>query len=153
MTSTEDFLDGRHIVLLDEDRFTARMIATLLPSLGAVSLDVRLDLDDAIAAARTAPAAETIVMIDLDGEKRLGLSLLKAIRIGEAGTARDLPVLALAGRNDQNLIDLAHALDVNAILARPLSRAALHASCRRLAASGIEPRPAETYRSVAVLKV
>jgi len=36
------------------------------------------------------------------------------------------------------------------VLARPLSRSALHASCRRLGPTGIEPRSVEAYAGVEI---
>ncbi len=148
MINDDDSLSGRHFVLLDEDRFTAQMIQTLLPTLGAVTFEKHQDIDGVVAAMKAITEGEPILLVDLDGERHLGLTLLKQIRTGEAGLPRGLPVLALAGQNDQTLVMKAQELDVGAVLARPLSRAALHATCRRLGVSGIEPRPAEAYQMV-----
>lgn len=152
MTQEDEPLKGRHFILLDEDRFTARMIQTLLPTLGEVTFDSRASVEDAVTALKSAvdAAAGTgvIVLLDLDGERHRGLALLKLIRTGEAGLPRGLPVLALAGHSDQTLVLKAQELDVGAVLARPLSRSALHAACRRLGPDGIEPRPVEAYQSV-----
>lgn len=152
MTQEDEPLKGRHFILLDEDRFTARMIQTLLPTLGEVTFDIRPSVDEAITALKRAvdesSGTGVIVLVDLDGERHQGLALLKLIRTGEAGLPRGLPVLALAGHSDQTLVLKSQELDVGAVLARPLSRSALHAACRRLGPSGIEPRPVETYQNV-----
>jgi CheY-like chemotaxis protein len=154
MTQEDEPLKGRRFILLDEDRFTARMIQTLLPTLGDVTLDVHPSIAEVVTAANEALAlpngGEVIVLLDLDGEKRHGLTLLKQIRTGEAGLPRGLPVLALAGHSDQTLVLKAQELDVGAVLARPLSRAALHAACRRLSPGGLAPRPAESYAAVSL---
>jgi DNA-binding NarL/FixJ family response regulator len=154
MINDDDSLKGRHFVLLDEDRFTAQMIQTLMPTLGAVTMEICQGVDATIVALKAALTRKAvtgvIALVDLDGERRLGLTLLKAVRSGAAGLPRGLPVLALAGHSDQTLILKAHDLDVGAVLARPLSRSALHASCRRLGPTGIEPRSVEAYAGVEI---
>lgn len=152
MTQEDEPLKGRHFILLDEDRFTARMIQTLVPTLGDVTLDIRPSVEEAIAALKRvveeSSGAGVILLVDLDGEQRQGIALLKMIRTGEAGLPRGLPVLALAGHSDQTLVLKSQELDIGAVLARPLSRSALHAACRRLGPSGIEPRSVEAYQAV-----
>jgi len=152
MTQEDDPPLTRRFILLDEDRFTARMIQTLLPTLGEVTIDIHPTIEDAVWAAKRALSEAAgdgvILVVDLDGERRQGLALLKMIRVGETGLPRGLPVMALAGHSDQTLVLKAQELDVGAVLARPLSRSALHAACRRLGTGGIDPRPVETYQSV-----
>ncbi|MFY7958915.1 MAG: hypothetical protein ACOVVK_02465 [Elsteraceae bacterium] len=154
MTQEDELLKGRHFILLDEDRFTARMIQTLLPTLGEVTFESHPSIEGILTALRrlaaAPPSAGVVVLLDIDGERRQGLALLKMIRTGEAGAPRGLPVLALAGHSDQTLVLKAQELDVGAVLARPLSRSALHAACRRLGSSEIAPRPAEAYLSVSL---
>jgi DNA-binding NarL/FixJ family response regulator len=148
MSNVADSLAGRHFVLLDEDQYTVYMMKTLLPTLGAVTFQVCQDVLAAVEALKAAPGPHPIVLVDLDGEQNLGLTMLKGIRTGLLGLPRGLAVLALAGQSDQTSIVKAQDLDVGAVLARPLSKSALHASCRRLGPGGIEPRSAEVYKAV-----
>ena len=148
MSNVGDSLAGRHFVLLDEDQYTVYMMKTLLPTLGAVTFQVCQDVLGAVDALKAAPGLHPIVLVDLEGEQNLGLTMLKGIRTGLLGLPRGLDVLALAGQSDQTSIVKAQDLDVGAVLARPLSKSALHASCRRLGPGGIEPRPADVYKAV-----
>ena len=152
MIQEDNPLIAHHFVLIDEDNFTARAFRTLLPTLGDVSFDILPTLEEArTALARVVESAATtrpILLVDLDGEEYHGLSLLKSIRTGEAGLPRGLPVLAVAGFGDQSWVNVAQALDVGAVLARPLTRHALHAACRRLSMGGVDPRPVEFYMAV-----
>jgi hypothetical protein len=81
MTQEDDPPLTRRFILLDEDRFTARMIQTLLPTLGEVTIDIHPTIEDAVWAAKRALSEAAgdgvILVVDLDGERRQGLALLK----------------------------------------------------------------------------
>jgi len=77
-----------------------------------------------------------------------GLHLLKAIRTGDAGCARDTPVLLLTGFSDDHLIASALNLDVNAFVLKPISRVAFNEKLSRVLMRPITLEAPEAYAAV-----
>ena len=79
-----------------------------------------------------------------------GLQLLKAIRMGIEGLRRDLPVIMLTGHADKGLIGTAIALDVDAFLAKPVSKLTLRDKVRRVMDSERTIKPPKAYAHIEV---
>jgi CheY-like chemotaxis protein len=73
-----------------------------------------------------------VLIVDFNMPDVNGLQILRMIRCGEADVARDLRVLMLTGSSDFNLVGAAMALDVDAFLVKPVSKATLSSRLEKL---------------------
>jgi two-component system chemotaxis response regulator CheY len=83
------------------------------------------------------------VLSDFRMARLNGLQLLQQIRSGRTAAPRNLPVLLVTGHADHDLIKRARLLDVNGIIVKPFSAAALadhltKAFCNPMVAKAIE---------------
>ena len=82
-----------------------------------------------------------------------GLQLLKAIRTGQTAARRETPFAMLTGYSDRHLVDMALALDVNAFLAKPISKKTLAARLNKMLSrdeAETPVKPAEVYENIAI---
>jgi len=137
------------ILIADDEAFSRRMVAGMLRDdwpdgvvAVASSAEALLEL--------TGPSAGRIRMLvsDFNMPGLNGLQLLKAIRMGIEGLRRDLPVILLTGHADRALIGMAIALDVDAFLAKPVSKGILRDKVNRILASPRAIRPPEAYAEI-----
>jgi len=83
------------------------------------------------------------VLSDFRMARLNGLQLLQQIRTGRTAAPRNLPVLLVTGHADHDLIKRARLLDVNGIIVKPFSAAALadhliKAFCNPIVAKAVE---------------
>lgn len=77
-----------------------------------------------------------------------GLQLLKAIRMGIEGIRRDLPMILLTGHADKGLVGTAIALDVDAFLAKPVSKLILGDKIKRVLAAERSVKAVDSYAHI-----
>lgn len=70
---------------------------------------------------RTMPSPVDLVITDFKMPGASGLHILKMIRTGMAGVARDTPVIMLSAYSDQHLLAAALALDVDSFVTKPVA--------------------------------
>lgn len=79
-----------------------------------------------------------------------GLHLLRAVRSGETGARRDLPVIVLTGFNDEPLLAAALHLDVNSFVIKPVSKTVLTKHIAAGLNNRFDLKPAKTYKAVPI---
>jgi CheY-like chemotaxis protein len=120
-------------VLIAEDVDVARMILKRhLTKLGVSTILEAADGDEAIALLAEHGDAIDAAIIDFQMPGKHGLQVLKAIRIGEAGIRRNLPVALLTGQLEAALEALAGRLDLDAFLGKPVRADILEDTMRLL---------------------
>jgi len=116
-------LSNRSILIVDDVRFTRLTMVRMLRELGCPTV---FEAEDGVAALRELEGKTVdCVISDLDMPNVNGLQLLKAIRTGTGSTPRDTPVVLLTGHSELEHLGPALLLELNAFLAKPLSRQSL----------------------------
>lgn len=139
------------IVMADDEAFTRFMARELLGRLGAPRLIVCADGHEAAAALGGEEASATrLVLLDFNMPRRNGLQVLRDIRVGATRAPRDVAVMMVTGSEALGLVAAAVALDVDALLPKPLSAAALAEHLEGLRDPSRAIAPAETYERLDV---
>jgi len=117
-------LSGYRILVVDDVLFSRETVMRLLRSMGAPEVEQAEHGLAAMEALKANPAIDAVIS-DFNMPKMNGLELLKAVRAGTDGVERAMPFAMLTGYSDKHLVEMALALDVNAFLIKPVSKAAL----------------------------
>ena len=145
-------LVGRHIMVVDDVRFTRATLAKALMSLGAAGVSEAEDGAVALALLAQGTQAVDCVITDLAMPRLDGLGLLQAIRVGTEGVSRSLPVIILTGYSELERLGSALLLDADAFLTKPLSRTAIEECLANLFPGGVlaarHVGPPEAYRKL-----
>lgn len=149
MNSNATLLSGRRIMLLDDERYTLRMLRTVLIGLGAAEVIETSSAEEAVSALGIGRNVDCL-FADFNLPKVHGLLLVKAIRIGARGLPRDLPIVMLTGHTNAPIVEAAKSLDVNGLIRKPVSRAQLETTLERVLSSEFRAAPPEIYRGVNV---
>ncbi len=143
-------LEHQVILLVDDVTYSRATVERLLRTLGDPSVIPASDGSEALGILQATNAIDFVIS-DFKMPEVNGLELLKAIRSGQAGVDRDMPVALLTGYSDRKLVDMAMDLDVNAFLIKPVSKAALTSRLERLMAQAEDTswlKPADDYVGV-----
>jgi two-component system chemotaxis response regulator CheY len=103
------------VLIVDDDRFIRRLIATTLEDVSGVELRLASDGDEALEMARTQPP--TIVFLDIDMPRRDGISTCRALRAAHGSDLR-IVMLTAAGREQE---DAARDAGADLFLTKPFS--------------------------------
>ncbi|MDX2102352.1 MAG: response regulator [Alphaproteobacteria bacterium] len=144
-------LEGREILVVDDEPFSRAIIHTLLREMGVGLIHQARNGADAAEILVTQGVIDCVIC-DFNMPVVNGLQLLKGIRIGFKGLPRATPVVLLTGNADTALVGAAVALDVNGFVVKPASRQALEARLLSVFAETFEPKPAATYAAVGLVR-
>jgi len=113
----------------------------------------KLDIDSYLprVGADPEPAFGYCVITDFGMPHANGLQLLKTIRCGETGIARDTPVILLTGYSDDYVVAAALRLDVNAFILKPVSRNSLWEKVQRVLSDERPLRAIAAYAAVQII--
>lgn len=139
------------ILLADDETFILSIFRSNLQQLGFQSLTVATDFNTAIDVLTEQKI--DLLITDIQMGLRSGLDLLRAIRAGEAGAPRTLPVILLTGHADRDLIKAAQRLSVSGFLKKPVAISALGQGIRNamrapVSEVSIPPEVGEAIESV-----
>ncbi len=126
---------GLHVLVAEDNPVNRRLITRVLERFGCRSTVAR-NGREALETVRARAAEFDVMLLDLHMPEADGLTVLKAIRGGEAGEgARTLPIVALTAdaREEQRLQGLEAGLD--GYLTKPLELGALDTALRRVRAA------------------
>jgi len=141
-------LNGRSLMIVDDVRFTRLTLTKIVGQLGGPTVYEASDGEGALALLQNAAAGTDCVITDLDMPKLDGIGLLRAIRDGIGNLPRDTKVVLLTRHSELDLVGPALHLELDAFLAKPVSRTALESCLRRLFdpahTSSAAPAPAMT---------
>jgi CheY-like chemotaxis protein len=140
LPDTENLLPVKSLdaacVLIAEDVDVARMILKRhLTKLGVPRVLEATDGDEALALLAEHGDAVDTAIIDFQMPGKHGLQVLKAIRTGDSGVRRNLPVALLTGQLEAALEALAGRLDLDAFLGKPVRADVLEDTLKLLLAS------------------
>jgi signal transduction histidine kinase/ActR/RegA family two-component response regulator len=129
-------LDGRSILIVDDDASTREVVAAALE---AAHAEVDVAASAAEAKSKLTKHAPELIIADLGMPVEDGFSLIRGMREGEA---RNVPAIALSAYADQSSRDAALAAGFNAFLAKPTRADALLQLVSRLLNDAESPGPA-----------
>ena len=138
------------ILIADDQRFILSLLFQILKDLGVKSDNIYqvTSAEDALKVLKG--VSVDVVVCDINMGPRSGLDLLKQIRIGQAGIARDLPFILLTAHGDSATVKVAAQLDANAFIVKPVAKRDLGAKIERVLA-GRRPLPdGKSYETVNV---
>jgi len=144
-------LAGATILVVDDEEFIRDLVRKLLLDLGAKHVLGANSVAEAREVLDVHGADVDCIVSDFKMPGLTGIEFLQAVRSGEAGVPRNLPFAMLTAHGDKFVIGLAMALDVDAFIAKPVSKDTLS---NRLGALLAQPRPelppAMTYGGVSL---
>jgi two-component system, chemotaxis family, chemotaxis protein CheY len=119
-----DIKDGIFLVV-DDEEFIRSLVKQLLIEMGAKEVLIAEDGQKAIDVLAQRGADINCIISDFKMPNLTGVELLQAVRAGTAHVDRDLPFAMLTGYSDKFVLGLAMALDVDAFIAKPVSKTML----------------------------
>jgi len=149
MLGTDAAFDNAIAIVVDDETFSLSIVTQLCRAIGFKDVKSEKSVKDGLLALKSAPAKFTPVIIaDFKMPEHNGLELLKAVRMGAVHAERGLPVLMLTGHTDANLVSSALKLDVDAFIAKPVSKAGLEKRLIQVLNSERTVKPIEAYGHV-----
>jgi len=124
-------LSGQRILIVDDVAFARVTLKKILFNLGNPDI---LEAQDGLDAEKILNSETNIhfVIADFNMPKSNGLELVKSIRTGSLQAARSLPVAMLTGYSEEHLVSMALALDINAFIIKPVSKASLSRRLKKM---------------------
>ncbi len=145
-------LSSYTILLVDDVTFSRQTVMKLLKGMGDPEVHQAENGAEAMEILQSEGAVD-FVLSDFKMPGFNGLQLLKAIRTGQTAAMRETPFAMLTGYSERHLIDMALALDVNAFLAKPVSKKILATRLDKMLRQdgGETPvKPAEVYENITI---
>lgn len=118
--SAIDFRD-LNVLVVEDEPFSREVGAHLLRSFGCPIVREARNGEHAVEQLTTATRSFGLVVCDFRMPGITGLQLLKLIRVGLPGVARDIPFAMLTGHADKPIVGLAFKLDVDCYLTKPVT--------------------------------
>lgn len=138
----------KSVLIADDQEFVRELTVRMLQQLNYATRAVR-NGKEAFLALKFIDGA---LILDQQMEGMTGLEILRAVRAGKTPLARDFPVLILTGNADMDVVTHASALDVTAILTKPVSKAQLGERLAYAAERQIDLKPPEAYAAIKVAR-
>ncbi len=146
--NTDERLNHRHFLVVDDEEFLRRVVARYLTQAGAASVSEAADGTEAIAALARSEMAFDAVITDLNMRPMNGLALLQAIRTGRDGLKRNTAVVMLTAHAEANYVAQALALDADSFVIKPVSKDDLLSRLLRVLEKRIPIRSVAEYEAV-----
>jgi CheY-like chemotaxis protein len=118
-------LDGRKVLVADDEPFNLSIIARMMRELGCQELITAGTGGEALRAFDTGGKPLDLAVLDFNMPVANGLQILKRLRTGDLPAPRDTRLLMLTGSADFSLVGAAMALDVDAFVVKPVSLQAM----------------------------
>lgn len=145
-----DILTGS-VLVADDELFSQTIVVRMVKEISANEVERSSDGLQALKVLETDISQKiSLLILDINMPKYNGLQVLKAIRTNDVKCDRGLAVIMLTGNTDKELVGAALALDVDAFLAKPVSKAALES---RIKAISKEERPLKTVEEYAAVDI
>ncbi|MFY7961712.1 MAG: response regulator [Elsteraceae bacterium] len=134
------------ILIISADKFTRSICTETLSRTDGYRLDFVSNGPAALFA--LSDDAHRAALIDYDMPEMNGLEFLKVVRCGRSGAKRDLSVGMFAGEPDQVMIAAAVGLDLNTLMAAPVSQKMISQRTGRMLAQKITLKPEADYEAI-----
>jgi CheY-like chemotaxis protein len=126
-----DFRD-LHVLVVEDEPYARELSSHLLRSFGCLVVREAKNGEQAIDMLTGASRSYGLVMCDFRMPGMTGLQLLKRIRTGLPGVARDTAFAMLTGHADKPIVGLAFQLDVDCYLTKPIAAEAMRSRVTRV---------------------
>ncbi len=144
-----NLLWGRTILIVDDEDFSRAIVARMVRKLDALQIREATDGAEALHLLRRNDTVSAVIC-DFNMPHLNGLEFLRAVRCGDAGVARNLPIAMLTGYSDVDVVNLAVNLDVSAFLIKPVTLGVLAERLSRIMSEDLELEPPEAYADIVV---
>ena len=118
-------LDGRAVLVADDEPFNLSIVVRMMRELGCVDLLSAASGTEALVWMDGHRQAPEIALLDFNMPGNNGLQILKQVRTGRLPVPREMRILLLTGSSDFGLVGAAMALDVDAFIIKPVSLLAM----------------------------
>ena len=115
-----DFRDI-HVLVVEDEEFARNMTCQVMRLFGCASVQAAENGNLATDMMITATRSFDLIVCDVRMPQMNGLELLKSVRRGVPGVARDIPFAMLTGNADKPVVGLAFKLDVDCFLIKPVT--------------------------------
>lgn len=126
-----DFRDI-HVLVVEDEEFARTLTSQVLRSYGCAGVQAVENGNQALDNLTAATRSFDLIICDFRMPKMNGLELLKAIRKGVPGVARDIPFAMLTSHADKPVVGLAFELDVDCFLIKPITAATMRERLTRV---------------------
>ena len=116
-------LEGKRILLIDDQRFVRTIVKGILKQLGCTDVDMAEDGTQAIT--RLSEDVYHAAICDIKMRPMNGLQLVKSIRSDLTDARFDMPIVMLTGHPEERFVKVAMELHVNAFCIKPVTAATL----------------------------
>ncbi len=138
-------------MVVDDEKFSLKIVSQIMKQIGFVRVREANDGSQALAFLQDHDGSDIkVVIADFNMPNVTGLQMLKAIRVGTKDISRDVPLIMLTGNTDKPLVAAAMALDVDAFIAKPVSRKTLENRLTKVLGSYRSVKEPEEYEKIDV---
>ncbi len=120
------------LLLVDDEKFSQITMLRLLKNIGDPVTHSASNGLEAMDVLESRHSTIHCVIADFNMPIMHGLQLLKAIRTGERGIRRNMPVIMLTAHGEPPLVHLALALDVNGFVLKPAKKDSMEERLHRI---------------------
>jgi two-component system, chemotaxis family, chemotaxis protein CheY len=115
-------LTGATILVVDDEEFMRDLISKLLADLGVEKIFRAAGVGEAIGLLDNHIEDIDCIVSDFKMPGQTGIEFLQMVRAGSTSAPRDMPFAMLTAHADKFVLGLAMALDVDAFIAKPVSK-------------------------------
>ncbi len=138
------------VVVAEDEKFSRSVVMGQLRDLGCAEIEPATDGQHGLDLLRKRSSKPTLLIADFNMPGVNGLQVLKLIRTAKAMVPHDLPVMMMTGMSDFGLVKTAMALDVDAFVVKPATKAILTTRFKKILG---EPRDLKTPAHYATINV
>lgn len=140
-------------LVIDDEQFSRSIVMRMVRDLGCPEPSQAVNGTEGLGQLRVPGKLPWLIISDFNMPVFNGLQLLKEIRIGKAGVPHTTLVVMLTGHTDFGLVAAAMALDVDAFVVKPVSKANLMTRLAKGLADKSDFKTVEQYQSVDIDEV
>ncbi|HMA51640.1 MAG TPA: response regulator [Magnetospirillaceae bacterium] len=148
MASDRKILDGRKVLVADDEPFNLSIIVRMMRDLGCYELTAVATGGEALQALDGVGKKFNLAVLDFNMPGANGLQILKQLRTGTLPVPRETHVMMLTGSSDFGLVGAAMALDVDAFIIKPVSQQAMAARLEKVFGQKTELKSPEDYSKI-----
>ena len=148
MASDRKILEGRRVVVADDEPFNLSIVIRMMRELGCQNIVSAATGGDALQAFDGIGKPVDVAVLDFNMPGANGLQILKQIRTGALPVKRETHVLMLTGSSDFGLVGAAMALDVDAFIIKPVSLQAMAGRLEKILGQRPEIKDKDDYQRI-----
>jgi len=142
-----DFRDI-HVLVVEDEEFARTLTTQVLRGYGCAGVQSAEHGNQALDILTAATRSFDLIICDFRMPRMNGIELLKAIRRGVPGVARDIPFAMLTSHADKPVVGLAFELDVDCFLIKPITAATMRERLVRVMSTDRPIKPPFDYHEI-----